>query len=312
MSRELWQIQEDFTKKFWQTKGGMPSGEPNLTIATKDYLLHLMKEVTEVLDQISFKMHRSPKDFVDRNNVLEEMIDCQKFLWGLMQVWGFSYDDFANEFHRKSIVVEQRFAQERAMQAYRDAPCVLVDIDGVLSDYPNCFIAWVAKTKNIYFEQADENIDVLPLDTYEQLKREYRQSGIKAHLPVLPGAREMLSRIREAGLKIILITNRPYAEHCRIYADTLQWLKENELPYDAIIWAKDKGFEAVKHFTKVCWAIDDTFANKMRFDKAGVQTVMVLPDTELDTMAFVRVMRTCADVTRVYTDWAYYVKEHNE
>lgn len=286
MSKELWQIQEHFTRRFWETRGGMPKDEPALTIATKDYLLHLMKEVTEVLDQISFKMHRGPKDFVDRGNVLEEMIDCQKFLWGLMQIWDFTYEDFDNELRRKSIVVEQRFTQERAMKEFKDAPCVLIDIDGVLSDYPKCYHNWLANKFGCSAYNAEVNLRDISLDRKEELKREYRQSGVKATLPVLPGAKNMLDSIHAAGLKIILLTNRPYAEHCRIYADTLQWLRDNDLKYDAIIWARDKGFEAVKNFKNVCWAVDDSEENVKRLREAGIQTVHLIPGSMRNTEHF--------------------------
>ncbi len=310
MNKELWNIQRNFTERFWGTKGGMPVGEPALTTVTKDYLLHLMKEVTEVLDQISFKMHRGPKDFVDRNNVLEEMVDCQKFLWGLMQVWNFTYEDFDKEFRRKSAVVEQRFTQERVLKEYRDAPCVLVDIDGVLSDYPRCFYKWFAGTRWITIAKAEMDYHSLALDEKESVKRAYRQSGAKANLGVLPGAKAMLDKIRESGLKIILLTNRPYAEHCRIYADTLEWLEKNDLKYDAIIWARDKGFEAVKNFKNVCWAIDDTFANAERLKEAGIPTIFVSPSNDqFDTRSLLNIMLTCKDIKKLATDWENYTQE---
>ena len=288
MSKELWKIQETFTKKFWDTHGGLPKNEKELTVVTKDYLLHLMKEVTEVLDQISFKMHRLPKDFVDRANVLEEMIDCQKFLWGLMQIWGFSYEDFMEEFQRKSAVVEQRYAQESAMKILRNELCALIDIDGVLADYPGGFYAWLAKRKptcSLY--QAKIGYAALSIEEKEVVKREYRQSGAKAKLKVLPGAKLLLNYIRDKGMKIILLTNRPYSEHFRIYGDTLTWLKNNELPYDAIIWARDKGFEAVKNFKNICWALDDSPVNVARLREAGITTVQICcEDEEQSTETF--------------------------
>lgn len=312
MSKELWDMQESFTHKFFATKGGMPKTEKELTDSTKDYLLHLMKEVTEVLDQISFKMHRTPKDFVDRGNVLEEMVDCQKYLWGLMQLWDFSYEDFFEEFRRKSSVVEQRFAQERSMHALRDEKCVLIDIDGVLSDYPRCFYEAVSRSShfvNSYHYCGDaataaEWLRELPVDKYEEVKRWYRQSGAKADLPVLAGACEMLTRIRERGVKIVLLTNRPYAEHFRIYPDTLEWLAKNNLPYDAIIWAKDKGFEAVKNFSNVLWAVDDQADNIEKLRAAGIQCIKVDPlDTDADTAVLSVVIQTHPHIEDIAKLW---------
>lgn len=304
MSKELWKMQESFTEKFFATKGGMPDTEQKLTDATKDYLLHLMKEVTEVLDQISFKMHRTPKDFVDRDNLLEEMIDCQKYLWGLMHVWGFGYEEFADEFKRKSSVVEQRFAQERSMHELRDARCVLIDIDGVLSDYPRCYYQWVGDNCHIDSEyEVVAYLKTLSVVERERLKREYRQSGAKATLPVLQGAREMLKLIADCGIKVILLTNRPYAEHFRIYPDTLAWLRDNELHYDAIIWARDKGFEAVKNFRQVLWALDDTEENIKRLTDAGVDCVHIAGrDATLKFYEFLKTLNA-SDMQRAAQLW---------
>lgn len=301
MSKELWDMQRTFTEKFFATKGGMPKTEKELTDSTKDYLLHLMKEVTEVLDQISFKMHRTPKDFVDRGNVLEEMVDCQKYLWGLMQLWDFSYEDFFEEFRRKSSVVEQRFAQERSMHALRDEKCVLIDIDGVLSDYPRCFYAWVAIKYACTLERAEKAYKEAPVDKREIMKREYRQSGAKALLPVLAGARELLQSIHSRGIKIVLLTNRPYAEHFRIYPDTLEWLATNKLPYDAIIWAKDKGFEAVKNFSNVLWAVDDQDDNIEKLKAAGIECIKI--DSTATTEVLSVVIQTHSKIEDIAKLW---------
>jgi FMN phosphatase YigB (HAD superfamily) len=317
MSKDLWDIQHSFTKRFWETRGGLPKDEAALTIATKDYLLHLMKEVTEVLDQISFKMHRLPKDFVDRDNVLEEMIDCQKFLWGLMQIWDFSYEDFANELQRKSAVVEQRFTQERAMHDLKNDMCVLIDIDGILANYPYGFYAWYSthkfttgewKATNLY--RAKKECIALSIEEKENVKRLYRQSGAKAKLPVLPGAKELLDYLRTTELKIILLTNRPYAEHFRIYGDTIEWLKTNQLPYDAIIWARDKGFEAVKNFKNICWAVDDKVENVQRLREAGITTVWLQPENpEKNTEAFYKFVKTQSKVEDVGFNWVQTIRE---
>lgn len=292
--RELWNIQKEFNDKFFETKGGWPESD-QLVSVSKDFAIHLIKEATEVLDELSFKMHRKKRDEADRMNVLEEMVDIQKFLWGWAQVWGFTWDDFAEEFRRKSAVVEQRFAQERSLPELESHPCVLVDIDGVLADWQEGFINWLGCSEDLdvpYFETRHalrlwyEN--EAGVKRQEEIKRLFRQSGAKRNLAVLPGARELLNLIRhESLLKIILLTNRPYDEHFRIYGDTLEWIEKNSLPYDAIIWAKDKGFEAVKTFKNVAWAIDDKAKNVTRLREAGITTVHVNPeDPDRCTKAF--------------------------
>ncbi len=277
MSRELWEIQKDFNDRFFETKGGWPK-EDQLTAASKDFAIHLIKEATEVLDELSFKMHRSGKGAIDRSNVIEELVDCQKFLWGWMQVWGVDYDEFVEEFKRKSMVVEQRFTQEQTFPGLANHPCCIVDIDGVVADYPRFFYEW--SIKNFYpshslteFAKLYKSMDLLVKDN---LKTAYRKSGVKADMTVVRGARELLDCVRRRSqLKIILMTNRPYAEFYRIYPDTLTFLAKNSIPYDGIIWSRDKGVDALKSFKNVCFAVEDDPKNVRRFREAGITTVQI-------------------------------------
>lgn len=288
MSRELWDLQRSFNERFWATRGGWPSTLEDRTAATKDFTVHLIKEVTEVLDEVSFKMHRAPRAEVDRSNILEEIIDTQKFLWGLAQLWGFSWEEVELEFRRKSSVVEQRFTQEQQLETLRRLPCAVVDIDGVLAAYPAGFYAWLGGYLQRSPYQAQQHYEGSNLRDREALKRLYRQSGAKAKLPLLPGAAELLRLLRlNDQLKIVLLTNRPYAEHYRIYPDTLEWLSANNLPYDAIFWARDKGLEALRNLSNISWAVDDSPENVRRLREAGITVAHLNPaDPASDTLAF--------------------------
>jgi hypothetical protein len=272
--REMWDTQLAFTQKFWGTRGGMPDWKDSkkLTPVVKDYVLHLIKEATEVLDEMSWRMHRMDAGEINMGNALEEVIDCQKYVLGLAQVMGYTQDEFMDMFARKSMVVEQRFEQERSLPQLRDEPCVLVDIDGVLSDYPRCYYDWLA-SQGI----SRRDYDTMDLVTRESCKRRYRMSGEKARQPVLAGARELLESTRNIGVRVILFTKRPYSKFYRIYPDTLEWLRANRLPYDAILWANEKGLEALQNFTHILLAIDDDDENMLLYKKAGIHAIKVTP-----------------------------------
>ncbi len=276
--KELWDIQSSYLDKFY-AKRGWPKPE-ELEATTKDYLIHLIKEATEVLDEVSWKMHRPAKEYVDRDNLLEEMVDVQKYLWALMQIWGVTWDQFREEFKRKSMVVEQRFAQEQSLPQLANHPCAIVDIDGVLADYPRCFEIWceVNFFPGISRHDMQRLLREMPALNRADLKHKYRQSGVKADLPVLPGAREFLQLLRSRrNLKVILLTNRPYHQYYRIYPDTLEWLAKNDLPYDGIVWAQDKGVDALKLFKNICWAVDDSEDQVANLRRAGITTIKVDP-----------------------------------
>lgn len=275
--KALWDIQKKFNDKFFETKGGWPT-EADLVSANKDFAIHLIKEATEVLDEVSFKMHRKGKGAVDRDNVLEELVDVSKFLFGWMQIWGFTWDDFREEFKRKSMVVDQRFDFEQSLPSLASAPCCIIDIDGVLASYPRGYYEWCIG--NFYqhyslteFSKLYSEMDLLARD---HLKTQYRKSGAKADLPLIPGAKELVDCVlRRSKLKIILMTNRPYAEHYRIYPDTLAWLKKNKISHDGIVWSRDKGVDVLKNFKNVLFAVDDEVGNVKRLREAGITTCHV-------------------------------------
>ena len=79
----------------------------------KEYILALIAEATEVLNEVDWKMHKKmnlPTDARDR--LLEESIDVMKFLLGLMIVNGFTVDDVYDMFKIKSKKVAKKLSQE--------------------------------------------------------------------------------------------------------------------------------------------------------------------------------------------------------
>jgi hypothetical protein len=79
---------------------------------TKDFVLLLTDEAHELLQQINWKMAHYRETEVNRDRVLEEFIDIFKYWMGIGNVWGFSLEDFFNEFWRKSKVVELRYTPD--------------------------------------------------------------------------------------------------------------------------------------------------------------------------------------------------------
>ena len=111
---EIYELQKSFTERFFKEKYNLTledvrSDKSRLVKWNKEYILALIAEATEVLNEVDWKMHKQmdlPNDA--RERLLEESIDVMKFLLGLMIVNGFSLDDIYNMFKSKSKVVEKR------------------------------------------------------------------------------------------------------------------------------------------------------------------------------------------------------------
>jgi NTP pyrophosphatase (non-canonical NTP hydrolase) len=87
-----------------------PEGLTDEEIETKfkDMMLLLIKECTEVLDEINFKPHVTKRKTIDKELLLEELIDVFKFWMNLCILYGFEPADLHRMFNIKSAEVERR------------------------------------------------------------------------------------------------------------------------------------------------------------------------------------------------------------
>ena len=272
--KKIWKKQRDFNKNFVDFD--------NLTLEekqkwTKEYALHLFSEFDEVLREINWKMHRSKSINVERQNLVEELVDVFKYWCSIIQVWDISPEEFINEFDRKSLVVEQRYKQEMQLNLLEDKNIIGIDIDGVIADYPNSFIRFIEKNtgKDLsgfvmkrYALYDDLGAYIGDKELLKELKHKYRVSGEKRYINVIPGAQETIKTLKEKGFTIVLLTARPYKKYPRIFADTIEWLNKNNIIYDAIIWDENKEERILKEFPGMKFMLEDCFENAVKISSS--------------------------------------------
>lgn len=275
----MWDIQLAFNNKFFNKKLNKNISELSIdekVAWTKNHLLSLVKEAMEVLDEIpNWKEHRNEEtDFIP-TNLFEEIIDVNKFALGLAQIWEMTEDQFYEDFKRKSYVVDQRWAQEQELNSIdKDQKVVGIDIDGVLGMYHEWFTEYCKQIWGVAVDEFHEIQDLVGIDKYEEIKAAYRQSGWKAKMPAKPGAVEFTKALKEAGYQIIILTARPYKKYTRIYPDTLEFLRNNGIPFDAIIWDEQKHLKIIKQFPNMEFMVEDTPEIAMEVAKAGYPVYM--------------------------------------
>lgn len=286
----IWENQEEFNRKLVDFKA-IKDDKEEFQKWNNFYTLALQREVSEVLDTVDWKIHRKENKPVIKSNTLEELVDCMKYWMCLCQLHGFTPEDIEEEYYRKSNVVVQRHKQEimDTIKAGKDK-VVGVDIDGVLADYPKSFLDFIN-------EELGTNYTMDMVDSYDiprclgmtteqgvRLKDKYRQSGYKRFIPVCEGAREMLQWMRGQGYKIMLLTARPYEEYKRIFADTLEWLERNNLPYDSIIFDERKEERLLREFGKdrIEFFIDDVAGNTNTISRLGVPCYLITRPYNVD------------------------------
>lgn len=245
---------------------------------TKQYILETFSEMNELLREINFKMHRPADSEIIESNMMEEWIDIFKYWLSIGLVWGWTPEQFVEEYMRKSRVVEQRYIQEHA--SITMLKIILVDIDGVLADYPASFKNFIRSKTDVWLNTSsyqiyDEYAKVLGRDKLEKLKHEYRINGYKRYLPVLPYAKKFLDHFYKNGYSIILLTSRPYKKYKRMFADTIFWLKKNGLKYHSILWDEEKDYGVIKNYLNAAFMVEDNLNFAINVAKLGVKVYLL-------------------------------------
>jgi len=234
---------------------------------TRDYIEALHSELVEVLNTRSWKKHRwTPA--AGRETLLEELIDVQKYLWGLMQVWSVTLPELAQAFNAKSDVVEQRFKQEHVLpKQIANDRAVMVDIDSTVADWKSGFRCWVEQAypdlnPSDYFPHVDPALR-------QRLKDEMHASGGMRELTILPNAWAAIEDLVRAGYVIVWLTARPIQKFPRLANDTVVWLRRQNLPSDYIYWTDlNKHMFMLERFPTAAALFDDkveTVAHALEF-----------------------------------------------
>ena len=115
-------------------------------------------------------------------------------------------------------------------------PTISFDIDGVINNYPLCFINYVNSLLKTDFVSNDE---IKKLEDYKYLKHSYRLSDYKYNVDVYDEIKKLISEIyREFQIKIF--TSRPFHNYGDMFKNTKLWLEKNNIKFDGLF---SKNFE---------------------------------------------------------------------
>ena len=230
---ELWNSQYFFTRDMLRDTRKVELGKiegKELTSITEKYILSMHKELSEVLEELDWKEHRKYNQPQVRSNIIEELIDVQKYIWGLMQIWNVDIDEFINEFEKKTFVVNERWRMEKYILGEKIIVC---DIDGVLYQHEKNFKEWIEQARP-YMKEASKQDNAL---AWEEAKWEFRDSEQHRYGDAYKENIEVLTQMKTQGWDIVLMTYRPKKVFTSLEYDTLFWLKSNSVPCDKLIWA---------------------------------------------------------------------------
>lgn len=137
------------------------------------------------------------------------------------------------------------------------------DIDGVLNFYPRPWVEFLNEhlatdyEMKMSFKDLNSAKAVIPYQLYRDLKFKYRDCGIKEHLKIRPGAGEMIHQLKAWGFKIVMLTARPFDDHPTLQSQTIRWLQTNQIPFDRLIWGKDKYVKVMTEMPHLTFHVED-------------------------------------------------------
>lgn len=137
-----------------------------------------------------------------------------------------------------------------------ESPKFSCDVDGILNDYPICWLRFLAeKTGNLY-----ETVSLAKQyeKDYKRLKDEYRNSSYKANLPVWRKNRDVINTLVSKGLELVVVTSRPILDkkYPDLHSRTIQWLKNNDIFFSEFEY-KDPDAGFLDKYSHILFHIDD-------------------------------------------------------
>jgi hypothetical protein len=256
---------------------------------SKEYILHAHAELFELLNEFpSWRTWLGTSNPVPNiDGMTEEIVDTVKFLMNILLLWNVKVETFAEIFNRKTDVNIQRFTQHRQLaklmskyqQGVRHGKVAAIDLDGVLASYPESWLTFLANETGVSVDVKDFSLSFgtmsIPRGRYAALKERYRREGGESRVGILSGAVEFLRNLRLLGYYIIILSSRPVKQYKRLYSDSIMWLQKYQLPFDVVVWERDKEDWIIQSFPIVDFVVEDDPLNAERIGASGIKTYLL-------------------------------------
>jgi hypothetical protein len=132
------------------------------------------------------------------------------------------------------------------------------DIDGVMNNYPICFLEYLEKYHNLVFETKEIAKSTLKLTQYKLLKSDYRNSEFKYKISYCNDIINLYKKFNKYGIPIIFSTSRPFKKYPNMYDKTYKWLSLSGIHFNGLFPKTIKTF----HQHKITHHIDDELSSK--------------------------------------------------
>ncbi len=239
--------------------------------ATNDFLAQLYEEVAELQRTAGrHKRHILSERPIDMSNFSTGIAGVLKMTFALAQLHNMTLEQVVESFHRETDSVRVKASHQRL---------VLTDKTRVLAFDMDDVIADLSPQRVMLSFLRDQNPDPAQrLQAEESWKdRWYREGGF-CTLPAIEGAAEALREMKaeDPGALIVIISARPQWMYKRIHSDSIRWLNERNIPFDLLLFNKDKVESIFENITPA-WPeffLEDHEKNARQLSLAGVRVLL--------------------------------------
>ena len=273
--KHFFKVQNDFSSKFIDRDNLSLEEKERLT---QEFSLALHNEVSSLVREINFKHHAKERKNVVKNSILFEGIDCFRYILAIMNLWGFSPEEFLNAFDDKEAYLDIKYRDDKEWQGQ---PVVLVDVDDVVAHFRRGYAEYLNSLDGVqvnidspeyYFTEG------IPRDRYnpEKIFQDFIEARGLRTLDPVKDTIESINQLRKNGFWIHVLTARPYGNHTCKY-DSYAWLAQSGLEFDQISFSPEKMIWAAKSKyydqDKIVCAIDDSPKHAREYAKHGIRVL---------------------------------------
>ena len=153
---------------------------------------------------------------------------------------------------------------------------ISLDIDGVLTDYPNCWLRFLGDKVGQNFDTVRDAKMVCGIKTYNEVKAIYRASDYKANLSIKNEAREFIDFFSDKGFEFVVATSRPILDpaYPSLMNLTKNWVHKNVQP-NCNVYYKDETLNCVPILPSLKFHVDDELKYAMAFLKRNVPSFLI-------------------------------------
>ena len=271
---KLFEIQKQFSELFRPKEELSVQERERLT---QEFALALHSEVSAIIREINFKSHEQKRKQIVENSILFEAVDVFRYLLAILNLWGFSAEDFSQAFDDKENYLQIKYVKNA--QKWEGQPVILVDADDVIVEFRKGYSEYLnamegidvdVNSKEYYFTNG------IPKDLYnpEQLFQDFIDQRRLRDLESITPTIQAINDLYDQGYWIQILTARPdWNKTCQY--DTYTWLENSGLKFHKIdfspekmIWAANS--EYYDQGSIVC-AIDDSAKHAMEYAKHGIK-----------------------------------------